>query len=206
LQRPALFVISDGKGNAERLLQTAMTLAPVIDGFMLREKQWTARQMWEWGKALLEAGFPPEKLWINDRLDVALALSAGGVHLAGHSLPVAAARACVTPPMKVGVSVHSLDEALQAADEGADYVLFGHIFPTPSKPGLPARGLPSLKELVVRLSIPVLAIGGIHADNVAAVMETGCAGIAVISAVLGAPNPLAAAQTIRQRLHAACSP
>lgn len=205
MQRPAFIVISDGKGDAERLLQMATALAPVIDGFILREKQWTARQMWEWGTALLEAGFPPAKLIINDRMDVALALSAGGVHLAGHSLPAAAAKPSVPQPMKTGVSVHSLAEAQQAAAAGADYVLFGHIFPTPSKPGLPARGIHSLREMVSRLPVPVIAVGGIHADNASAVLDTGCAGIAVISAVLSAANPLEAAKAIAARLTPAAS-
>lgn len=199
-QSARLFVISDGKGNAGRLLQTAMSLAPAIDGFILREKQWTARQMWEWGTALLSAGFPPEKLIINDRLDVALALSIGGVHLAGHSLPPAAARTLVPPSMTLGVSVHSLEEGRAAVEAGADYVLFGHIFPTPSKPGLPGRGLSALQEMASRLSIPVIAVGGIQADNAADVFTTGCAGIAVISAVMAADDPLEAAITLRRSI------
>lgn len=203
LGRPTFLVISDGKGDAARLLQAAAALAPVIDAFMLREKQWSARQMWDWGRALLATGFPPEKLIINDRVDVALALSAGGVHLAGHSLPAKAVRETLPPGMKIGVSVHSLAEARQAASDGADYVLFGHIFPTPSKPGLPARGIEALRKLVARMPVPVIAVGGIDAHNVSAVLSTGCAGIAVISAVMAAADPPAAARALAAQWHPA---
>lgn len=205
MRQPAFIVISDGKGDGKRLLHTAMTLSSIIDVFMLREKQWTARQMWEWGEALLAAGFPPQKLFINDRADVALALSAGGVHLAGHSLPAGFVKQIVPPEMKIGVSVHSLAEARHAVSTGAHYVMYGHIFPSPSKPGLPARGIEALKKMVMQMPIPVIAVGGIDAVNVATVLDTGCAGVAVISAVMGAADPRQAARNIAGRLHSAAN-
>jgi len=93
-----------------------------------------------------------------------------------------------TPPFgkfaRVGISVHSLDEAIEAESIGADYVSFGHIFPTESHPGAPGRDVAALAEVVRRLEIPVLAVGGINHVNVESVLTTGCAGVAVISAVV----------------------
>ncbi len=199
MHRPALVVISDGRGESTRLLRIASELAPVIDAFILREKGWTARQMWEWGKELLRSGFPRHKLIINDRMDVALALSAGGVQITSHSVPLAALRNHLPQSMAVGVSVHSLAEGLDAVTSGAQWVLFGHIFQTSSKPGLPERGTSALKEMVAQLPVPVIAVGGITVDNVAQVMAAGCAGIAVISAVMAAPKPFHAAVALREQ-------
>jgi thiamine-phosphate pyrophosphorylase len=141
-------------------------------------------------------------LAINDRLDVALALGADGVHLAAQSLPVDAAVELAGGRVLVGRSVHGLGEALKAAGEGADYLTFGHVFPTTSHPGLPPHGLNELREIVEAVDVPVLAIGGITADNLDSVLATGCAGIAVISAILADPEPERAARRLRTALDA----
>ena len=140
------------------------------------------------------------RLAINDRLDVALAVGAGGVHLAGQSLPVAEAVRVAAGRLLVGRSVHDLEEARRAADDGADYLTFGHVFPTQSHPGVPPRGLAQLAEIVEAVQVPVLAIGGISSANLDQVLATGCAGIAVISAVLADAHPQAAAARLRQAL------
>jgi thiamine-phosphate pyrophosphorylase len=139
-------------------------------------------------------------LAINDRLDVALAAGAEGVHLAGQSMPVAAAVSLAAGRLLVGRSVHSLTEATQAAASGADYVTFGHVFPTTSHPGLPPHGLDELREIVEAVDVPVLAIGGITVDNLDNVLATGCAGVAVISAILSDPDPSRAAARLRDAL------
>ncbi len=140
------------------------------------------------------------RLLVNDRLDVALALNADGVHLAGQSLPVAEAVRVASGALLVGRSVHALDEAIDAERAGADYVTFGHVFPSTSKVDLPPRGTQQLAEIVRALSIPVLAIGGVGLENLDAVLATGCAGVAVISAILAAPDPRQAARDLRQAL------
>jgi len=142
------------------------------------------------------------RLSINDRLDVALATSADGVHLAGQSLPVEAARAIARPRLLVGRSVHGLEEAIAAAAAGADYLTFGHVFPTLSKPGLEPRGVRELASIVEAVEVPVLAIGGIGRANLHEVLATGCAGIALISAILSAPKPAMAAAELREALEA----
>src|SRR5205823_1458169 len=138
----------------------------------------------------------------NDRLDVALAAQADGVHLAAQSLPVPDAVALADRRLIVGRSVHSLAEAVEAAERGADYVTFGHVFPTTTHPGVPPRGLSQLEEIVRAVDVPVLAIGGITVENLADVLATGCAGVAVISAILSAANPSEAAASMRRALDA----
>lgn len=105
-----------------------------------------------------------------------------------------------TPPFarftRVGISVHSLWEAVEAESLGADYVSFGHVFPTGSHPGMPGRDVAALAEIVERLEIPVLAVGGIDHANVNRVLATGCAGIAVLSAIGDQADPARAARTL----------
>ena len=140
------------------------------------------------------------RLAINDRLDVALAVGADAVHLAGQSLPVAAAVQLASGKALVGRSVHSLDEAQAAQQAGADYLTFGHVFPTSSHPGLPPRGLAQLAQIVETIDVPILAIGGITPENLPDVLATGCAGICVISAILAQPDPHSAAVRLRDGL------
>jgi thiamine-phosphate pyrophosphorylase len=137
---------------------------------------------------------------INDRLDVALAVGAQGVHLAGQSLPVAAVVQLAAQKLVIGRSVHGLAEAQAAAAAGADYLTFGHVFPTTTHPGLPPHGLAELAEIVAAVDVPVLAIGGITVDNLDAVLHTGIAGIAVISAILADADPGRAAARLRAAL------
>jgi len=97
--------------------------------------------------------------------------------------------------LKAGVSVHTLEDALQAEQKGADYVMFGHIFTTRSKPGLSPRGLDALRAVAHTVKRPVVAIGGIHPHNAKDVVEAGAAGIAVMSALFSAENPQKAARS-----------
>jgi thiamine-phosphate pyrophosphorylase len=138
---------------------------------------------------------------INDRLDVALALDTAGVHLAGHSLPTAQARRLLGPHKLIGVSTHSLEEAQHAAAEGADFVVFGPVFTTPSKLAYgPPQGLQQLAAVVRQVPIPVLAIGGIDQTNLPQVVEAGAYGVAIIRAVLAAADPCQAAIRLHMAL------
>jgi len=116
---------------------------------------------------------------VNDRIDVALAAGADGVHLRGDSVPVEAARRLLAAPRLVGRSVHGIEEARSAS--GADYLIAGTVFSSASKPGAAELlGLAGLRAIVRATPIPVLAIGGITADRIADVLATGAAGIAAI--------------------------
>jgi thiamine-phosphate pyrophosphorylase len=139
---------------------------------------------------------------VNDRLDVALASGADGVHLPEQGLTVAAARRLAGETFVIGRSVHSVAEAVRAQEEGADYVQVGTIFASRSHPGQPVAGLGLLEAVAKAVSIPILAVGGITAANVGEVMAAGASGAAVISAILGATSPREAARALAQGMAA----
>lgn len=121
---------------------------------------------------------------VNDYADVALAIEADGVHLGQDDLPLAEARGIMGTSL-IGISTHSMEEAREAADGGADYIGFGPIYPTLTKDAGPAQGLQALAAIVKSVPVPVIAIGGITPERAAAVAATGCRGVAVSSAIAG---------------------
>ncbi|MEK7878787.1 MAG: thiamine phosphate synthase [candidate division NC10 bacterium] len=130
------------------------------------------------------------KLFINDRVDVALAIGAEGIQRTHHSLPTAAIRRVAGAEKLIGVSVHSLEEARTAQADGADFVVFGPVYDTPSKrPYGPPQGLEPLTRCARAISIPVFAIGGITPERVSTVKAAGARGVAVISAIIAAERP-----------------
>lgn len=133
---------------------------------------------------------------INRRIDLADRAVVRCVHLAASVLEPSYAFA-VPKHLWIAVSVHTPDEAQRAVSLGVDYLTFGHVFETRTHPGVPGRGIGALQEIVSAIDIPVLAIGGITAANVADVLSTGCAGVAVSSAVLEAPSPAHAVTALR---------
>jgi len=144
---------------------------------------------------------------INDRVDVALASDADGVHLGQDDFPVTPARRLLGPDRIIGVSVDSIEEALRAWREGADYVGFGPVFPTGSKQDTgPVAGVESLRDVVSRVPLPVIAIGGVHLGNIESVLRAGAHGAAVLSAVAGSEDPLAATGRLREIIDKVCGP
>lgn len=143
------------------------------------------------------AGIP---LVINDRVDVALIVGADGVHLGQTDLPIAEARAIAGERLFVGVSTHDLDQVRAACASGADYLGFGPVFATPTKEN-PDRvqGIEGLRGACAIASVPIVAIGGITADQAAAVYDTGAAAICAISAVNESPDPELAAGMFASR-------
>ena len=140
-------------------------------------------------------------LIINDRVDIAMAVDADGVHLGQRDLPLEAARDLLGPSKLIGASASSLDEARQVERGGADYVGFGHIYPTPSKDKRERpKGTGTLAEVCDALTVPVIAIGGIDASTVAPVAEAGAWGVAVIGAVCNARDPRAAVADLVTKL------
>lgn len=132
---------------------------------------------------------------------MALAAGADGVHLGENSLPPAVARRLLGPEKIMGVSVHSVTAAREAEKAGADYLLFGHIFPTTSKEGIPPRGVGSLREVVASVGIPIIALGGINTANARQCLAAGARGVAVMSAVMAAPDPARAVAELKQTLN-----
>jgi len=136
-------------------------------------------------------------LFINDRVDVALGVDAAGVQLGKASLPIETARSLLGPHKLIGASIHSLMEGQQAERAGADFVLFGPVYFTPSKAAFGApQGLASLAKIVEMLSLPVYAIGGVTPNNTTSVQRVGARGVALIAAIMAAEKPQDAAQTM----------
>lgn len=199
ISQPELHLVSPHGLQPEAMLNTAAAVHPLVDYIHLRNNALPARELLQLAAKLLRAGVPAAKLVVNDRVDVALAIGAH-IQLAGHSLPAAAVRA-LAPDRRLGCSVHSAEEAEAAAEQGADYALFGHIFDSASKAGLPGRGLAALAETVRRCPVPVIAIGGITPDNAASVIGSGASGIAVLSGLYAAPDPVRTAEAYCEALN-----
>jgi thiamine-phosphate pyrophosphorylase len=202
-----LYIVTDRHEAAGRDLEEIVAAAARggAGAIQLREKDLSARDLYALG-VRLQAALSPYgvPLLINDRLDVALALDAAGVHLAGHSLPTAVARRVLGAGKLLGVSTHSVEEARRAAEDGADFIVFGPVFTTPSKVAYgPPQGLQLLTTVVRAVRIPVLAIGGIDHTNLPQVVQAGAYGVAMIRAVLAAPDPYKATQQLRATFAAA---
>ncbi len=142
-------------------------------------------------------------LIINDRIDVALAVDADGVHIGQKDMPYALARQILGPGKIIGLSIETLDELEVANDQDVDYVAASPVFATPTKTDT-ARpwGLDGLREFCLRSAHPVVAIGGMNESTVTEVMEAGADGVAVVSAILAADDPQAAARNISRLLQA----
>ena len=199
MRKEKLHVISTGRQKSEQLAEIVGSIHPYIDAIHIREKSKTAKEIFEMVELLTDKKVPLSKIIINDRIDVAYALKVGGVQLAYHSLPVDVVKKQFAS-LRVGCSVQSSEEAQMAQEHGADYVIFGHVFPTQSKPGVASRGLEQLAIVANAVSIPVVAIGGIKSTNVRGVIEAGAKGIAVLSGVLEAGDPLAAVKEFNRKL------
>ena len=174
------------------LIQQAVNAG--LPAVQLRERDLSARELYALAREIQSMTAPRAvPLIVNDRVDLALALNLAGVHLRANSLPVSVARRLVGPDRLVGVSTHSIGEVEQANRDGADYVLFGPIFDTPSKRafGLPV-GLDALAEVCRRSAIPVFAVGGVTSVSVPGVRRSGAHGIAVIGAILARDDAAAA--------------
>ncbi len=153
-----------------------------VDLVQIREKDLGTRPLVELvAAAVASVRGTRSRLVVNDRLDVALSTGASGIHLGMQSLPAEAVRRVVDPGFLVGVSCHSLDEALAAERARANYIFLGPIFPTPSKAAFgPPLGLDKLREVRAQVKIPIVAIGGVTPERVKACLEAGAAGIAGI--------------------------
>lgn len=161
------------------------------DLIQLREKDLACRELLGLAKSAVEVSRGSDtRIVVNDRLDIAMAAGAHGVHLGGQSAPPEAVRRHVDDDFLVGVSCHSMDEALRAEAGGADYIVLGPIFDTPSKRQYgPPLGLNKLSEVANRIRIPVLALGGITVEKVRPCLDAGATGIAGIRLFQECPSP-----------------
>lgn len=188
-----LYLVTDRKlFNANCSLYIALedALDAGVKAIQLREKDLPTRALLDmayWMKELT-AGYGAQ-LFINDRVDIALVVEADGIHLGQSSIPAHAARNISGNRLLIGVSTHNINEAMQAEKDGADFITLGPIYQTPSKLkyGKPI-GIDTLREVKSKVSIPVLAIGGIKLNNVEEVMSAGADGVALITAILTSEN------------------
>jgi thiamine-phosphate pyrophosphorylase len=169
------------------------------DAVQLREKDLPVAELFDLACKLRERCRQyGARLLISDRVDVALAAEADGVHLPVNSFAPPDARRLLGPAALIGCSTHSLAEARAAADGGADFIVFGPVFDTPSKrPFGPPVGLSALAEVTREVCLPVLAIGGITAERIETVRRHGGRGVAVVSAISESADPRAAARALR---------
>lgn len=188
-----LYVVTDRSLTKDRPLEAVVEAALVggAKAIQLREKDLSTRDLYDLVERLLPLVHGRGAcLLINDRVDLALALPIDGVHLSRTSLPPAETRALLGPSRLIGVSCHRLEEALEAERGEADFIVFGPMFPTPSKAAYgPPVGLERLREVRDRVRLPIFGIGGIATSNVASVITAGADGAAGISAVMAVDDP-----------------
>lgn len=192
---PTLYVVLDRTAARGRDLNSL--LAAVIDGgcrmVQLREKEWPSGRLLPLARRLRDRCRTAGVTFIvNDRVDVAVAVEADGVHVGQDDLPAGLARPLLRAGMVLGVSTHDIEQARAARDDGADYVAVGSMFPTATKPDFQLVGPALIRKLRGEIRVPLVGIGGITHDNVADVVRAGADGVAVISAVCAAPDPGAA--------------
>ena len=201
-----LYLITDRRRAPGPLVECVRRCVEAgVEAVQLREKDLGDRELYELGCALAAAcRAAGARFLVNDRADLARAVEAHGVHLTRTSYGPADARRILGPDALVGVSTHSLEQALEAQAAGADFVTFGPVFDTPSKRAYgPPVGLEELGRAAAALRIPVLALGGIGPDRVDAVRAAGAHGVAAISALLSGPDPGLRARTMADRVHRA---
>jgi thiamine-phosphate pyrophosphorylase len=198
----SLYLVTD-RGLAKGRTTLEIVRAAVEGGVtcvQLREKECSTLQFIEQAMAvkdfLQDHGVP---LIINDRVDVALAVAADGVHLGQTDMPLRAARKILGDSMLIGISAESLEDAVEAESGGADYLGVSPIYATPTKTDT-ARplGLAGLRAIREAVKLPLVGIGGLNRDNAAKVIGSGADGVAVVSAIVAAGDPAGAARSLKQ--------
>jgi thiamine-phosphate pyrophosphorylase len=205
LTPPILCLVTDSNQCAGRPLEdvVAQAVHGGVNLVQLREKDLPSGQLYALARRLREVTSGKALLFVNDRVDVAIACGADGVQLGEEGLPLDAARQVSGGRLLLGRSVHSVEGAAQAEANGADLLIVGTIFPTGSHPGAATGGVGLLEQVRKRVSIPFLAIGGVKADNVESVMKAGAAGAAVITAITLSESPAQASREMMSRMKAA---
>lgn len=198
----SLYLVTD-RGLAKGRTTLEIVRAAVEGGVtcvQLREKECSTLEFIEQALAvkafLQDHGVP---LIINDRVDVALAVAADGVHLGQTDMPLKAARKILGDSMLIGISAESLEDAVEAESGGADYLGVSPIYATPTKTDTaPPLGLEGLRAIRAAVKLPLVGIGGLNRDNAAEVIRSGGDGVAVVSAIMAAADPAEAARRLRQ--------
>ena len=196
-----LYAITDRKmlGDMSEVEAARLCFEGGADVVQLRMKDTDGGEMLEKAKAIQEIAQQYCKFFIvNDRLDIAVLAGADGVHLGQTDIPVQEARRLVGDEMIIGVSASTVEEAVKAVDDGADYIGVGSIFNTSTKPDADQGiGLDTLMDICQAVDVPVVAIGGINKGNIRDVIRAGADGAAVVSAIMAKPDIKAAAHELK---------
>ena len=184
---------------------TKMGIKGGADTVQFRQKSGSAREMIAVAREMRQMCKTAGVTFIvNDRVDIAIASDADGVHLGQDDFPIPMAREVLGSKRIIGGSASNMDEARKCVLEGADYVGFGPVYPTTSKDDAgPVSGIAVLEQIVRDISLPVIAIGGINAQNTAPIMKAGAFGISVISTICCQDDPEQATRNLYQALHRA---
>jgi thiamine-phosphate diphosphorylase len=200
--RPVLYCITDRKRLSDPSVSGLLdhirsVLMAGVHAVQIREPDLTDRELVDLvGASVRMAGAHGVPVLVNDRVDVALAAGAGGVHLKERSVRPDGVRKFVPPDFVIGCSVHSAEGAAALSEVGAcDYLIFGTVYPSASKPDQVAVGKAALADVCQRVALPVLAVGGVDRSNAAAVATAGAAGIAAIGAFIEPDQMLLEAHT-----------
>jgi thiamine-phosphate pyrophosphorylase len=190
--------LSAGRSNLEILHAVIAGGAKIIQ---LREKEYSGKDLYRLALKFREiTNIAGALLIINDHLDIAMAVAADGIHLGQDDLPVAAARR-LAPELLIGASIHSLEEALQAQQDGADYVNIGPIFPTKTKAGIEHYlGPDAIQAIGSRISTPFTVMGGINESNMDQVLTQGARRLAMVTAITQAPDISETVRSLRARI------
>lgn len=194
----SLYLVTDENDNEEKFLKT---IEDAINGgvsvVQIREKTKDTLDFYNLALKVKEITAKYNvPLIINDRVDVALAIDADGVHIGQSDMPCDVTRKLVGPNKIVGVSAATIDEAKKAEKDGANYIGTGAVFPTATKDDAPKITKKDLKEIVESINIPVVAIGGITLDNASELTNTGIKGLSVVSAIMSSDNPRESAEKL----------
>jgi thiamine-phosphate pyrophosphorylase len=197
-----LYVLLTEKYCKLPLLETAQAvLNGGADCIQLREKDKPDSELLPLARDLAQLCHEHHALFfMNDRPDLALLAGADGLHLGRHDLPVNAARKILPAHLLIGTSTHNLEEARTALEQNPDYLAVGSIFPSPTKPDVPTAGLDLIKKIRPLTTLPLVAIGGINADNASSTLTAGAHAVALCQAIISTDDPAAATQKIIAQL------
>jgi thiamine-phosphate pyrophosphorylase len=187
----SLYLVTDKSDNVEKFLRTIEeAIKGGVSVVQIREKTADTLDFYNLALKVKEITTKYDvPLIINDRVDVALAIDADGVHVGQSDMPCDVTRKLVGPDKIVGVSAATIEEAKKAECDGADYIGTGAVFPTATKDDAPKITKKDLKEIVDSINIPVVAIGGITIENASELTDTGISGLSVVSAIMSSDDP-----------------
>jgi thiamine-phosphate pyrophosphorylase len=202
LELPVLCMVTDRRRCRGRGLEELVAAA--VEGgagmVQLREKDLPPIELYALARRLREITKGRALLFVNDRIDIALAAGADGVQLPEDGLPVAAVRRAGGAGLLVGRSVHGVGGAVRAESEGAALLVAGAVFETSSHAGTAPQGVEMLRQMAAQVNVPFLAIGGVTAGNLESVVRSGASGVAVISAITESADPSAATRELAREL------